>query len=247
MRPLVAATRDARDMATLAASEGFEATLLLDHEATRHAVIDQIQRSAGELGSDDFFLISFSCLGTRLFDLNHRAPTSCEAAWCLFDGELIEDELAALWALFADGLRILVISDTCHGAAREADSAWRSRALPLETSLRTYAYHRSRYSQLPLRRRDRPPLASIRLLAACREFEQAREDDRNGRFTAALIQTWASGQFTGNYDRFHRELTRRADAAQCPTHQTLGAPSADYDFQKPFHINAERAAISGSS
>ena len=37
-----------------------------------------------------------------------------DETWCLYDGELIDDELAELWAHFAKGVRIVVLSDSCH-------------------------------------------------------------------------------------------------------------------------------------
>jgi hypothetical protein len=37
-----------------------------------------------------------------------------DETWCLFDGEVLDDELAAVWATFTPGVRIVVFSDSCH-------------------------------------------------------------------------------------------------------------------------------------
>ena len=37
-----------------------------------------------------------------------------DETWCLYDGQLIDDELYFELSKFAAGVRILVLSDSCH-------------------------------------------------------------------------------------------------------------------------------------
>ena len=37
-----------------------------------------------------------------------------DETWCLYDGQLIDDELYFELSKFAPGVRILVLSDSCH-------------------------------------------------------------------------------------------------------------------------------------
>ncbi len=37
-----------------------------------------------------------------------------DETWVAFDRQIVDDELYALWGKFAPGVRILVLSDSCH-------------------------------------------------------------------------------------------------------------------------------------
>ena len=45
---------------------------------------------------------------------NDFEPDGFDETGCLYDGELIDDELYAALANFAAGVRIFVLSDSCH-------------------------------------------------------------------------------------------------------------------------------------
>ena len=40
-----------------------------------------------------------------------------DETWCLYDGELIDDEVFIELAQFAEGVRIIVLSDSCHSGS----------------------------------------------------------------------------------------------------------------------------------
>jgi metacaspase-1 len=70
----------------------------------------------------------------------------------LYDGELIDDELYAALNKFAAGVRIFVLSDSCHSGAvlRDANFAAigvtppRPRMMPRDIALRVYMRARKR-------------------------------------------------------------------------------------------------------
>jgi Caspase domain len=80
--------------------------------------------STGRLKSGDFLLITFSGHGMKvtfdndnssfgeLPDNNTIIPP--DVAWCLYDRPLLDDELTDALSDFEAGVRILVISDSCH-------------------------------------------------------------------------------------------------------------------------------------
>ena len=98
--------------------------------------------------------------------------------------------------------------------------------------------------------------ASIRLLAACQDKQEANCDDDSGFFTYALLEVWDDGNFAGsNYDDFFAAVTERLDywtgdsqtrAAggdnaeerhlQTPNQLLEGARNTEFDAQKPFTI-----------
>ncbi|MCU0238802.1 MAG: caspase family protein [Flavobacterium sp.] len=99
--------------------------VLLDQNPTAKAVIDAIHNFAPidvnkpklnnnvkSLENGDILIIYFSGHGMTKPDENK--DEEYDVAWCLRDRPLLDDELTASLACFDNGVRILVISDSCH-------------------------------------------------------------------------------------------------------------------------------------
>ena len=90
-------------------------------------------RAAGKtLSSGDFFFLTYSGHGGQVPDVTGEEADKQDETWCLYDGQLIDDELYLELSRFAAGVRILVLSDSCHSGtvvARRA-SAGRRPARP---------------------------------------------------------------------------------------------------------------------
>ncbi|HET7459306.1 MAG TPA: caspase family protein [Gemmatimonadaceae bacterium] len=114
---LVACEADARSMTAIARGAGFATTTLLTRRATRAAVLAGIHRAARLLKRGDIFLLTYSGHGGQVPDENGDEPDMEDETWCLYDGELLDDELFAAWSRFAAGVRILVTSDSCHSGS----------------------------------------------------------------------------------------------------------------------------------
>jgi hypothetical protein len=77
-----------------------------------------------------------------------------DETWCLYDGQLIDDEVFLELNRFAPGVRVLVFSDSCHSGtvvrARIPDGipAGRSKMMPPPIAMRTYREHRAFYDKL---------------------------------------------------------------------------------------------------
>ncbi len=111
---LAACEFDANDMAALARSRGMVPLVLLTKKATRAAVLAGLRRAASTLKGGDFFFLSFSGHGGQIPDPSGDEADKLDETWCLFDGQLIDDELYVELARFAAGVRVLVLSDSCH-------------------------------------------------------------------------------------------------------------------------------------
>ena len=111
---LIACENDAQDLAEVARSRGFEVETLLTADATRKNVMDRISKTAAALKAGDIFLLAYSGHGGQLPDKNNDEPDALDETWCLFDAQLLDDELYTLWSTFAAGVRLLVLSDSCH-------------------------------------------------------------------------------------------------------------------------------------
>ena len=111
---LAGCINDARDMQTLAVGQGFQTTLMIDEQATSEAVIAAISGAANSLQGGDILLLTYSGHGSHIPDKNDDEPDGEDETWCLYDRMLLDDELYSLWAQFESGVRICVLSDSCH-------------------------------------------------------------------------------------------------------------------------------------
>jgi hypothetical protein len=109
---LAGCINDANDMLALARNKGFQTRQLLDNQATSAAIVSKIEQAAQTLQPGDLFWISYSGHGSQIPDPKESDQRS--ETWVLWDRQLIDDELYALWGKFRAGVRILVISDSCH-------------------------------------------------------------------------------------------------------------------------------------
>src|SRR6266498_58616 len=111
---LVACEFDAKDMTAIAKSQGMKATTLLTKKATRANALNAIRAAAKQLGAGDLFFLTYSGHGGQVPDVSGEEADKKDETWCLYDGELIDDELYAELGRFAAGVRVLVLSDSCH-------------------------------------------------------------------------------------------------------------------------------------
>ena len=102
---LAACEFDAADMAELAAAIGYEAQTLIREAATRDAVLGAIRANAARMKAGDVFVLTYSGHGGQVPDFSgdeaaDDAGDVADETLCLFDGQLIDDELYAAWAAF---------------------------------------------------------------------------------------------------------------------------------------------------
>jgi hypothetical protein len=112
---LKAAEHDAKAMAELAGAAGFQVRApLLGEKATVEAVTGKIKEAIAELDRGDILLITYSGHGGQMRDTDEDDEGEFDETWCLYDRQLIDDELYELWTLAGEGTRILVVSDSCY-------------------------------------------------------------------------------------------------------------------------------------
>jgi Caspase domain len=118
---------DVKDVQSIANLQQFTSVLLINDEAKREAVRTKIREIAAKCKSGDIFFLSYSGHGGYITDptVPPVKPSGMSDTWCLYDGEIIDHELYNCWADFPEGVRILVLSDSCHSGTivREALSA----------------------------------------------------------------------------------------------------------------------------
>ena len=225
---LNACEADARDMADIAKSKLFKVKMLLTKAAVRKNIIAEMNKAAKTLKAGDIFMLSYSGHGGQLPDMNNDEPDGQDETWCLYDGEMVDDEIYAELGKFKPDVRILVFSDSCHSgtvvkmAYYQGTSSARNagigapdvkyRFMPPDVALRTYRNNRSFYDSIPANEGIKNALekvkASVLLISGCQDNQLSSDGNFNGLFTSQLLTVWKNGTFKGDYRKFHKEITQ---------------------------------------
>jgi hypothetical protein len=252
---LNACEADARDMAEVAKSKNFSVKTLLTKAATRQAVINELSKAASAVSSEDIFMLSYSGHGGQVPDRNNEEDDCQDETWCLYDGQLIDDEIYSLLGKFVSGARVLVFSDSCHsgtvtkaayyqGTVSARSSAISSqearyRAMPPEVALRTYRKNAEFYDTLQkdpaLKKAEDSVGASVLLMSGCQDNQFSSDGTFNGLFTANLLQVWNAGR-SSNYRKFYASICKRMPPDQSPNYYWVGKQNKRFEKQKPFTI-----------
>jgi len=250
---------DARAMAHISSSLGYQRVeTLLTKDASLLNFQHRMVEYSKWLQSGDIFLLTFSGHGGQKKDYNgDEGESDMDQCWCFYNGIIIDDELYELWKYFAKGVRILVISDSCHSGTiiRDLNNgklkfANKPSQLQQGMRIRTLSSSRSRagnYHQQQLLTNSKKQetceenvQASVRLISACGDQQRAKDGADHGRFTKALLEVWNDGAFEGNYDSFVSQIQLTINQRkQLPNHAALGKYKKHIEAfrkEKPFTI-----------
>jgi hypothetical protein len=245
---LTACEFDAKDMQTLARKQSFSTKTRLTKSATRNKILADLKAAAGKLKKNDIFFLTYSGHGGQVPNTgNDYEPDGFDETWCLYDGELIDDELYTALGAFAAGVRIFVLSDSCHSGTmlREMKFAAlglapvRPRAMPRDVALRVYMDHAEFYDKLQPRSGPDPRTrvkATGLLISGCQDNQTSSDGDRNGLFTGTLLAVWKNGKFAGDYRGFHKTIVKFMPPVQTPNYFTIGPANHAFEAQKPFTV-----------
>lgn len=265
--PLESCEADADAMQELAAAQGFKTKLLKTEKATAKNVTKEIARAAEKLQAGDIFLLTYAGHGGAVPDRSRDERDGVDETWCLYDRQLLDDELGALYSTFREDVRILILSDSCHsgtvsrsgpGDSKGTQPKTTTRAMPPDSVKPIYLARKKEYDKIQKETKQIKAAdikASIRLLAACQDEQEANSGPFNGYFTAAVLSVWDDGNFEGDYTDFFEAVTKELDwmtgdsetrAAggpdadernlQTPNEYLQGKKSAKFTKQKPFTI-----------
>jgi hypothetical protein len=231
---------DAADWSAELAKRGFDVASLLDKKATRAAMIKAIDGLIGAGKKGDTLVITYSGHGTWVPDSSGDEPDGRDEGLCPYDinkaGPLLDDDLRDLFDKRRPGVRILLISDSCHSGSvtrgREdgIDPAQpRARFLPLEAWMPK--------GELP-RATARPAtlVGGLRrvggdlLLAGCQDTEYSwdtRFQGRpNGAFTYYALKTLREAK-PANYAAWFNAIRAYLPSTRMPqSPQIMGSATA---------------------
>ena len=264
---LAGCINDARDMKQIATSLGYSATLLTDAQASAAEVTRVIGQAARQLAPGDICLVTYSGHGSQMTDVTGDEPDGKDETWVLWDRQLLDDELNGLWSCFEAGVRIFVLSDSCHSGTvarmlsfkrkfrsaefaaqyeRPVDAPPRIRAADPAAAYANYLANRGNYEVSQWTHRAAVN-ASVTLISGCQDNQLSSDGDANGLFTQRLKEVWNGGAFNGNYAQFHSAIVARMPSDQTPNLFRTGVANPAFDAEKPFTIGTGSSGTSGGS
>lgn len=257
--PLNACEADAQSMSQIAVAQGLKVSLLLTRKATRANVLNALSTAAKQLGAGDYLLLTYSGHGGQVPDVNDDEDDALDETWCLFDGQLIDDELSMALAEFKQGVRVFVLSDSCHSGsvikmALLSEHATRTlsidsmptRNMPNEVARRTYQLNRDFYDSL---QRVTPPTRNVDvscsalLLSGCQDNQLSADGAFNGLFTSRLLQVWNGGKFSGTYRDMYQRILSFMPPDQTPNLFWLSPEDAPFLESRPFTVGDSLDAV----
>jgi hypothetical protein len=135
---------DANDWAAELTARGFSVSKLIDSQATKAAMVSGIQALIGGAVSGDVTVITYSGHGTYVPDTNGDEVDGLDEGLCPYDlqtngAALLDDEINELFSARKAGVRLVLISDSCHSGTvtraaapdPDAEDAPRPRFMPM--------------------------------------------------------------------------------------------------------------------
>ena len=254
---LSACVNDARAFDAIAADENFDRRSLHDEQANSTAVLTTLRSLSEKLAPGDLLLLTYSGHGAQVpSGLDDAEIDRNDETWVLYDRQLLDNELWRAWSLFKSGVRILLMSDSCHSgtiARRSAQSVIPlpgssapfpvgalSRRMPDSARDRDFHDRAHLYAEVAAKVPpvgDVPVRATVLLFVACSDNETALEVDGHGIFTRAFLDVWDSGSFGGSYvDLFAKVKERVIERVQgqTPNYLPLGREDFTFEALRPF-------------
>jgi hypothetical protein len=243
---------DAHDMQKLAASLGYDTNMLLTKDATSEAVLGAMADAAKTLKSGDAFFLTYSGHGGQSPDENGDEDDSEDETWCLYDRQVLDDELSIMYGKFASGVRVFVLSDSCHSGTviRNMPPQMRAAARTMDnvSSMIPKAY---RNPEEPVRYRFAPPKAvkannekyrelfkgvqrleagdirldpqaGVLLISGCQDDQLSADLGTNGLFTVRLLEARDKVGKQASFQKLHAAIHASMPSKQKPNLMTIG-------------------------
>ncbi|MFN8251269.1 MAG: caspase family protein [Ferruginibacter sp.] len=263
---LAVCENDASSMEKKLKASRYETTLLKTAEATRNAVLDAIDKAAAVLKTGDSFVLYYSGHGSQVPDTNRKKivdggdeADGMDETWCLYDGQLIDDILFQRWFKFKAGVKIIVVSDSCHsgsvikntptGFKPGNDPGLVYKIMPPQVAVAVYESHQKEYTafnkkECPLRSSKTKKIlktdikATVLLMSGCQDKQLSQAQTfsfpDNSLFTAMMLQLLEKKKPPTSYASLVKAVRDKMPADQQPNLMTLGKKPEALEIQKPF-------------
>lgn len=106
---------DASDWHAELAARGFAVDLLLERDATKASILDNLRAKVGQLKRGDVLVVTNSSHGTYVRDQSGDESDGTDEAMCPYDlpNLVLDDDLYDVFSMRAVGSRVVMVSDSC--------------------------------------------------------------------------------------------------------------------------------------
>lgn len=265
--PLKAAVKDAVYWESFALSQQYPTGniyKLHNEEATVDAVKLILQQIAGKMHPGDILLLTYAGHGSQI--LNQKQVgldlEPYDQTWCLYDRQLLDDELYECFEAFLEGTRIVVVSDSCHSGtitravnnlsltqllddgilAMRLLQGMQPRNLSEASEKFTQANH-DIYSTVVEKYKSTTKgenvKAAVKLFAACQDNQTTLDGEENGIFTEAFRIVLAQEKHQKSNSQDLIAAVSALYHSPNPNYFEYGAIIPGFDHSFPFNINIE--------
>ena len=260
---LLCCENDAIFYKSVAEKAGFSQTYSLlssdnNHLPTTSNLSALLKQSSNDLKEGDLLFLSYSGHGGTVPDENNDEGDGADETWCLQDRQFLDDELFEHFRLFKPGVRIIVISDSCHSGTvtkdiptaneialeQEVEAVYkkmnlRSRMAPRAVSFAAYAKNRDTYLSAAKKAIVKPEeiKASVLLMAACQDNEKAAEWTEYGLFTTTFKKIVELNKEFNHYEDLFSKIKVDIPSIQNPNLFVYGQNVELLKTEKPFYVN----------
>lgn len=175
---------DARVMQTTLKNQNFEVKLMIDPKAK--SVVNFIDKKSRELQANDMFVLYYSGHGYHTRDRSGDEIDGQDEYWVLRRSNLLDDTIRSYLSQFTFGVRILLLSDSCHSGTM------------YKLNENKGFYERDREAE--------DFKADLIAITSSQDNETSLMGSPYSQFTDSIINVWNDGAFEGNYYEFYQEL-----------------------------------------
>lgn len=238
---------DANDWSKTLKKRGFTTSVMIDAQATGSGIRAALRATIGAAKTGDVVVIQYSGHGSFVPDEDGDEPDGTDECICPHDinanGPITDDELFQIYDEKAEGVKLIVVSDSCHSGtvarfapiSTPASSKGKNpprrlvRFLPPSTFLA-----KREIDKLGIRRSIRasspPGRYAALLLAGCQDTEYSYDayfqNRPNGAFSFVALAALETLPASATYADYHKAVRKKLPSQQYPQSPNLFGSSA---------------------
>lgn len=233
---------DANDWGKVLSQKGFSVKKLLDKEATRKNILDNLKAMIDSVVKGDSVIFQYSGHGTYIADKDGDESDGTDECLCPYDlytkGPITDDELNDLFTSKKNGVKLVLFSDSCHSGTvtRFAPGTTPPATSGKNPQIRKVKFlppanflspkELSKLGMIRTFRRSSPPgrYGSL-LMSGCQDVEYSYDayfqNRPNGAFTYVALETLKKLKPTATYQDWYKAIRQALPSQQYPQSPNL--------------------------
>ena len=219
--------KDVQVMQGILRPMGYEVQTLLTRKATAQNIVGGLRDAITELEAGDIFVFYFSGHGGQTFELTEEGDEKdgMDETLVVYDRRIIDDELNEIWMQAREGVRLVMISDSCNSGTNYMARMGINFAAP-ETG------------EISIDKEERAEMkAQLIHFGGCQDGSASAGYSSGGEFTASLCAAWDEGNFEGNYEDLFYWTKDCIESEQKPQYREYGPVVDEFRDARPFQIS----------